>query len=351
MPNSKQTGKSQDEITIADVAQAAGVSISTVSRVLNEKPDVAESTRKRVMQVIDKLGYQPYVQVSERAVENTNQIALVYPLGEGRSSLFTQLELNFMIAASNAAMEEGFALQLITGALDAEGVIDLYRSRQVNGVILMEILADDPRVQALQSANLPFVIIGRTANNKGICYIDTDAEMEVVRAFQHLIELGHHHIGFIIAPEDGLTEERSPVIYYRQGYEKILRLHNIPRYSEVTGYSVLDSYHASLRLLENHPQITGIVTTRGVTADGIYRALREKNICVPGDFSVVGIAPSGIAGLLHPPLTSLDFPAYELGYRATKMLINRLEKESSVIEQTLVPTELTVRSSSGPARK
>ena len=198
MPPFEPEADEQSEINIADVAKAAGVSISTVSRVLNNKPDVAKKTRARVQRVINELGYTPYVQTVQQS--KTNTISLHYPLQSQTRLEVTDIELDFILGASSAAGEENFALNLLTRDLSAPELLDLYRTGQLRGMILMETTLEDWRVQLLRGSDCPFVMIGRCADNKDLSYIDLDLEGAVIQAFEHLIALGHRQIGFMGFP-------------------------------------------------------------------------------------------------------------------------------------------------------
>ena len=135
------------EITIVDVAREAGVSVSTVSRILNDKPDVSEATRKRVKQVIEELEFRPHSQAQRLAAGKTRTIALLNPLDY---MFFSQLEMAFFAGASNAAGEEKYFFNLITTPIEEMDLLGLYRSSQVDGVILMEIMMEDRRVNSLR---------------------------------------------------------------------------------------------------------------------------------------------------------------------------------------------------------
>ena len=182
------------EITIAEVAQTAGVSVSTVSRILNDKPDVAEKTRQRVLQVIEELGYTPHIQAQRLAAGKSRTIALLYPVDYIE---FTRQEMGFISGVGKAFGEADFFLNLITTPVTERSLTNLYRSGQADGVILMEIDMHDWRVATLRERNYPFVMIGRSADNTGLQFVDLDQENVVITAFDHLVGLGHQQIGFL----------------------------------------------------------------------------------------------------------------------------------------------------------
>jgi DNA-binding LacI/PurR family transcriptional regulator len=339
----------QSEISIADVAKVAGVSISTVSRVLNNKPDVAQKTRARVQRVIDKLGYTPYVQTVQQ--NKTNTISLHYPLLSQTRLEVTDIELDFILGASSAAGEENYGLNLLTRDLSAPELLDLYRTGQLQGIILMETTLEDWRVQLLREYKYPFVMIGRCADNKDLSYIDLDLEGAVIQAFEHLIALGHQQIGFLSFPASVHQRNLSLAHRVQTGYERVVWQHKLPIYHRHVDYGVQHAYQAACDMLDEAPGLTAMVMAYSATVVGLLRALRERNRPVPEDFSIVGVGPGKIANLLHPTLSSVDFPFHQVGYQAAKMLMHQIAEGPSGVQQILVPPQLIVRETSGPLQK
>lgn len=339
----------QLEISIADVAKAAGVSISTVSRVLNNKPDVAKKTRARVQRVINELGYTPYVQTVQQS--RTNAISLHYPLLSQTRLEVTDIELDFILGASSAAGENNFALNMLTRDLSAPEMLDLYRTGQLCGIILMETTLEDWRVKLLRDSDCPFVMIGRCADNQGLSYIDLDLEGAVIQAFDHLITLGHRQIGFLGFPTSTRERKLSSANRVQIGYERVVLQNNLPVFHRHVDFGVQYAYQAACDLLDEVPGLTAIIMAYSATAVGLIRALQDRNRSVPQDFSIVGIAPGKIANLIHPALTSVDFPLYQVGYQAAKMLMQQIAEGTSGVQQILIPPQLIVRETSGPAPK
>ena len=162
--NNESKGNAAD-LTINDIARLSGVSVSTVSRILNDKPDVALQTRQRVQQVMDDLGYSPHTLAQRLAVRRSRSIALVFPLRDsaGRAEVAT-----FIVKAALAAEAENYLFSLVAAPATESRLLSLYRSAQVEGVILMEIHMTDWRVELLKQYGYPFVMIGRTADNTGL---------------------------------------------------------------------------------------------------------------------------------------------------------------------------------------
>src|SRR5262249_54590296 len=134
-----------NEFTIADVARAAGVSISTVSRILNGRQDVAASTRERVQRVIEEMGYTPHAQAQGLRAGKTRNIALLFPMKYPGEPLYNSLELDFVLGAAAAAGERGYFFNLLPMPVTPESLLALFRGGQVDGAVLMQIHAQDWR--------------------------------------------------------------------------------------------------------------------------------------------------------------------------------------------------------------
>jgi DNA-binding LacI/PurR family transcriptional regulator len=343
-------GPEAAEITIADVAKAAGVSISTVSRILNNKPDVAEETRRRVEQVIEELRFMPHSLARRLAAGKTHTVALLYPFDQPGSLV----ELDFIVGAATAAGEEGYFFNLMMSPVTENNLFDLYRSAQVDGVILLQVHLQDWRVDLLREHNYPFVMIGRCADNTGLSFLDLDFENVIPVVFDYLVELGHRWIGFLNYPPAGASfmpqGDYGPAVRAREAYEQALQKHGLaPIYRQVD-FAEQDVTKTTLEILEEQPNLTAIFIADGARTVGVIRALHQQGREVPDDVSVVGIATDRLAELVMPPLTANSFPSHAMGYRAVKMLISKLRQESLETEQVLIPPKLIVRKSTGPAR-
>ena len=188
--------------TIRDVAREAGVSVATVSRVINNKPDASSEARRRVEEAIDKLGYARSTQWRQLTTGKTRAISLLFPHAETSPS---HIYLDFITGVTTACEERDYRLDLITRDIDTAALVDLYRSSKSDGTILMKVQLDDWRVDLLREMNLPFVMIGHTDSSVGASYIDYDFEAAVHDGLAHLVSLGHRHVAFVspTPPRDG----------------------------------------------------------------------------------------------------------------------------------------------------
>ncbi|MBK9123615.1 MAG: LacI family DNA-binding transcriptional regulator [Chloroflexi bacterium] len=338
------------DLTIVDIAREAGVSVTTVSRILNGKPDVAQRTRNRVLDVIKRTGFTPHAQAQRLRAGSTRTIAVVFPLSEPHSMQnITQLELNFMLGAATAAGEENYFINLLSTPMTPETLLGLYKGNIVDGLVLMEISMQDWRVELLREHRLPFVMIGRTDDNTGLDYVDLDLDDAVENAFDYLVGLGHSNIGFLTYGAVPLNRGLGPAVRSMQGYENAVGKHNIPALYRHVGYAVQDAIEACEDLFAQEPGLTAAVTVLDTMAIGCMRALHDRGMAVPDDFSLVGITSENLAQMVVPALTSIDFSASGMGYTAVKMLIERLQDAESEPKQLLMSAQLIERDSTGSA--
>jgi len=334
-------------VTLQDVAKEAGVSMKTVSRVVNKEKNVAMETRQRVSQTIQELGYVPHIQAQRLASGRTRSIVLHYPLSNP-ILLSNLIEMNFITGVALGAAEEEYYFSLMTGPLTSGGLMKLCRGAQADGLVLMQIAVQDWRVEFLRENNYPFVMIGRSGNNNGLSFIDLDFEHAVVEAYAHLISLGHQHIGFLTYPEDWRVKGLGPAVRALQGFKIAVEKFKVASLYRECLQTVERACWATKSLLKENPRITAFVTTHNTLAVGAITALQEMNRKVPDDCSIVGVPIDDGSELIIPPLTGIEWSGHEIGHQAAKMLIRELKGIDTGPEQILVPPKLKRCNSTAP---
>jgi DNA-binding LacI/PurR family transcriptional regulator len=330
--------------TIRDVAKMANVSVATVSRILNNKPDVSGETRQKVLDVIDELGYARSLQWKQITSGKTKVITLHYPYVLAISN---QVSLHFITGVTRACEEHGYSLHLVTQSFSENRLLDFYRTNQSDGLILMEIRTDDWRVDLLRQKKLPFVMIGRCEKNDGVSFVDFDFESAMTVAIRHLVDLGHRNIAFVSAITDPKENHYGPSVRALNGYEKACAHYHIPRLYCEAANGFENVKLATLNILRKHPEITAIVTIFDTAMAGISSAIHSLGLKIPEDVSFVGLGDEQGTELTSPSLTVLDFPASFMGYEAAKILIHDLENGTKTVKQILVEPKLVIRSSTG----
>ena len=348
MPKRKAHSQSENRgVTIADVARAAGVSVPTVSRILNNKQYVAEETRQRVEEVIRTLGYAPHTQARRLRGGASMTFALHYPI-ESPHELSSVIETPYITGAAAAASEREYFLNFLVSQLTPETLLNMYRSNQIDGIILLQVCMEDWRINLLREHDYPFVMIGRCADLEGLTFIDLDFESAMLRAFDHLAELGHRNIGFLTYPETWRKTGIGPAVRSLEGYEQALNDFGLRScYREIGLNSVEEGFEGTNDLLQENPDLTAIITVSHLTAAGSIKALTQYGRSVPQDCSVMAIGFGGdFASVLTPSLTTLEWSPYEVSYQATLMMTEALRQEELPPQQVLVPPRLVVRESS-----
>ena len=336
--------------TIIDIAKASGVSVSTVSRILNDKPDVAEDTRERVLNVIKDFQFAPQAPWQQLKSGKSHFITLHYPKNPDRIHMIN----SFVIGAAMACEQNNYSLNLVVSPLDETSLLTFFRSGQTDGMILMEILMQDWRVELLRQNNFPFVMIGHCENNSGLSYVDPDVEAGVKVAMEHLVELGHRQIAFISAepywfPGKKNVNRLGSTAWAVKAYKQTCEQYELPVICEQVQIAKESIENRVLRILARNPYITAIITVQETVVGGIIKAVQKRGLVIPEDISIVGSASGEMAELTAPPLTTVNYPAEATGFQAAKMLIEQLEGYQDGEKQILIPLELIVRGSTSTA--
>jgi DNA-binding LacI/PurR family transcriptional regulator len=330
--------------TIVDLAAASGVSVATVSRILNDKPDVAEETRARVLRVMDEIGFAPQSAWRQIRSGRTRLIAVHRP------EEFNPPAYRLLIAASLGVEDAGYSINIITRTLSDGDLLRIFRSRQADGMILLEIQADDPRAETLRREGFPFVMVGHRAENAGISFADLDIEHGIGVALEHLVALGHREIAFLAIAPVVRDKVYGFATWALEGYEhSCARLGLAP--ISASGSASIDAMSAAAtRLLDDHPNVTAVVTPQEQSTVGLLRACHARGVTIPGDLSLIAMIGDSLAELATPPLTTIDFPAQELGRTAAQLLVDRLDSGDAGPRQVFVRPGFTVRGTTASPR-
>jgi DNA-binding LacI/PurR family transcriptional regulator len=334
--------------TMQDVAKKAGVTLSTVSHTLSGKRPVAEETRQRVLQAMKDLDYHPNELARRLAHGKSKIIGLLFPK---LSKDLSNMQLEFVYGALEAAEKYNYALQFWTSPVDDNEILKFAHESLVEGLILMEITLKDVRCEKLQEIGFPFCMIGHMADSGNIGYVDLDIEYVACSAVEYLVQLGHRYIAYLGYPDDLLKKGYGPAVHALEGYRAAIRKAGLSEFYFPVGASSHQGYKTVQGLLANHPEVTSIVTLNEVAIPGMYQAIAEAGLKIPDDFSVVASASARRAESLIPKLTTIDFPAYEEGQLAVETLIKTLTHPEKPPSQKLLRTKLIIRESSGPCPK
>lgn len=331
--------------TMAEIASRAGVALSTVSYVLSGKRPVSQKMRERVMAAIEELDYRPHGPARALASGASHTIALFMPSPQWP---LLPIHQTFVAGATQATSAADYALLLSTAATDPEAIAQVVARGRADGVILMETLLDDARVRRLEEEGHPFVLIGRTREVHDISFVDMDFGAAVETALDHLARLGHTCVALLNFPPELLEAGLTAAHFARGRFAKRAQDLGVRGIHLPCSHEPHEAFTVAARLLRADPECTAAITT-GWQFTGLLSALRAADKRVPDDFSLVGVIAAQFAEMLTPSLTGIEWPAFQAGRMAAEILIERLTSQNAPARQILVPAELVVRESTGPA--
>jgi LacI family transcriptional regulator len=327
--------------TIADVAKKAGVSIATVSRVINATVSVAPKTADRVHAAIEELAFVPTSAARTLASRRTNTIGLIFP--EISGAFFSPM----VRGIEATAREVGFDLLIhVTEETHRNpSARRLLGEHNTDGLLIFTDSLDDAEIIRLHKAGLPLVLMHQTAEDLNIPTITIENKDGAVRIVDHLIEVhGRRRIIYLRGParhEDSVWRER--------GYRESLEAHGIsfdPALIAAGEFSHEIARNSMLDIISRKVDFDAVFCGDDDSALGVLTALQESNLLVPNDVAVVGFDDVPFAPFLSPPLTTVRAPIEQVGVEAVKQLV-RLIRGEPADPLTLLPTELVIRRSCG----
>jgi DNA-binding LacI/PurR family transcriptional regulator len=332
---------------MADVAKLAGVSLSTVSHALSGKRPISAEVKQRIFQAIDELGYQPHMLARALATKQTRTIALLYP---SLTSEVVGPQLEFVSGVLQATNEYNYGLLLWTAPDGDQELPRLLRQGMIDGLVLMEVRLDDPRVRLLREHNYHFTMIGHgdKGENENLNFVDLDFVYAVQTCVSYLAELDHKRMALIGPSEQLYKQKVGYVVRAVEAYYQALEQHGLEGSFVFCDAQAQAGYEATFSLLSHDSPPTGLIVLNPWIIGGIMRAIHERGLLVPSDISLVGILSPLMAEMSVPPLTGIDFPYKTLGYRSAELLLRQLTGEKVNVQEQLQP-KLTVRRSSGQA--
>jgi DNA-binding LacI/PurR family transcriptional regulator len=329
---------------LAEVAKKAGVSEATVSRVLNGKPGISDTTRATVLTALDVMGYERPTQLRG---ERARLVGLVLP--ELENPIFPALAE----VVGGGLAQRGFTAVLCTrtmGGLSEADYVEMLLERQVSGMVFAggqyaEADAPHEHYTRLLDLRLPVVLVNAAAERLDFPRVSTDDAVAIEQAFGHLVSLGHSRIGLILGPGDHVPSRRK-----LDAFEAAAARAGVPFDPDLvqrTMFSLEGGQAAAAKLIKR--EVTGIVCASDPMALGAIRAVRRAGLRVPTDISVVGFDDSAFMSCTDPPLTTVRQPIEAIGRAAVAMLVGQIDGIAVTAEELFFEPELVVRGSTAPA--
>lgn len=326
--------------SIKDVAEAAGVSTATVSRVLSNGLHVRHEVRERVMAAVERLGYRPNLVARSLRSQQSNTIGLI--VSDIRNPFFTSISR----AVEDTAYEQGYSIVLCNTDENPEKeaiYLNLMRDTSVAGIIISP-TRQTPTNFTGPNLPIPTIAIDRSIPNADVDAVLLDNVDAAYRLTTHLIDQGYQRIGI-------LSSEMSTGLDRQLGYEKALRAHSRTLRSDYMKYvppKIETGYAATLKMLDLPEPPDALFTINSLLAAGALQAIRERNLTIPDDIALVTFDETTWATLVQPAITLIAQPTYEMGKTAAELLIQRIADPTRPTRQVILKGQLLVRGSSAP---
>jgi LacI family transcriptional regulator len=338
MPQTQQT-------TMKRIASELGVSVTTISKVLNHHGDISEATRDRVLAKIEELGYQRNAVARSLTLRRTHTIGVVIP------DLMHSFFVEIIAGIEPVASVRGFGLLLCSSGEDPgkeRSELEMLRSRQVDGIVLASAHGseNDDLLRQLTGGGTGLVMIDRDDHPKVDCHrVLTDDERVGTLATVHLLDHGRKAIAHIGGPAIVHAKRRE------RGWREALKARGIRAASDwfvQAGFMESDGYRGMKRLLTVRPRIDAVFAANDPAAIGAMKAIWEAGLRVPEDIAIVGVGDIALGDLLRVPLTTVSWSRKDQGLNAAELLLNGLEgDEGDPPRRVIIPPRLVVRESCG----
>ncbi|MEV4776194.1 LacI family DNA-binding transcriptional regulator [Microbacterium sp. LWH12-1.2] len=323
-------------VTIADVARAAGVSISTVSYVMSGKRTISQDTKERVESAIDALEYRPHASARSLASRSTSVIGLQAPL---RSGVDVHVVMEIVAGIVREARVHQYDILLLTSD-DGEGLRRATGASMVDALLLMDVESDDPRIATLRDLSAPSVLIGLPRGAEELTCVDFDFESAGRAAAERLIALGHRRVALLGSPREVIDRRTSYAERLSTGFLAVCAERGVP-----ATVHPCPTTHESVEVLDavlaEHPDVTGLfIHNEGALAHLAARAATAEGL------QAIALCPADTARTVPTLADSIDLPAEGLGIAATQALMALLAGESTPKVRLLPPVLASSRQES-----
>ncbi|OEH91795.1 catabolite control protein A [Bacillus solimangrovi] len=328
-------------ITIYDVAREANVSMATVSRVVNGNPNVKPSTRKKVLEAIDQLGYRPNAVARGLASKKTTTVGVIIPdissiffaeLARGIEDIATMYKYNIILSNSDQNKEK--ELHLLNTML----------GKQVDGIVYMGGNITQEHVEEFKKSPVPIVLAATMEKNEEVPSVNINYEEAAFSAVQSLIEKGHKRVAFVAGPVNDAISSEMKLVGYKRALENagIAFDDNLVSHADYTYDSGLES---AQNFLELDDKPTAIFVATDEMALGVIHGVQDRGINIPEEIEVIGFDNTRLAVMVRPQLSTVVQPMYDIGAVAMRLLTKYMNKENVEEHIVVLPHRIEYRDS------
>lgn len=336
--------------TIKDIARECGVSLSTVSLVLNNNPRISEKTRKRVWAAVRRHGYQPNVQARNLASRTSHTLSVVVP---HLNHVFADIYFGEIVSGIyDYAVGQNYKIMLDvanSSFIGNEEYLNLLKSRRADGMLFIASSVDDTYLRVFDNSPYAFLLVNHYYPGTRINFLAVDYKHSAQQAADHLLDLGHRHLG-LIAGVNTHTGRDFRDAFIARCLERGLDTKNVVWTAGGRDWSQEEGFEAARILLEKHPHLTAIMAGNDRMAIGAMRYVHTQGLSVPNDISIMGVDDISQAAFTTPGLTTIRHNLYQMGRLACERLLALFRKEIMACHEYLT-SALVIRESTAPVRK
>lgn len=328
------------EITIKDVAKRANVSVATVSRVMNGRDRVSDATRKKILKIIDELNFVPNTMAASMVNKKTNMLSVVVP--EIQNPFYTAV----IGGTVEVAKKEGFFTLVVStngDEAEEEEFLESFLGKNVDGIIL---IGTHKEAEFYRSIRKPTILVDRYINDCGHDGVLIDNFRGAYEAVKYFTEYGHERIAIIDGAHD-FNDGKDRYWGYRQAMHES-GLTPDPNYHKQGDWTEEDGYRFTMELLKSGEPPTAIFAANNVICTGAIKAIRDMNLRIGEDVSLIGFDENELARFVRPQVTVVGRPTSEMGLQAAEMLIQKIRgapAEQTKLKKVVLDVELIKRGS------
>lgn len=326
-------------VTMKDLAEKAGVSVVTVSRALNDKPDINPRTKEMILRLARESNFSPHALARSLVTKKTKTIGIIIP--SNTDAFYAEV----VGGISQESRERGYSVILSTSHDSADEELNEMRmlfEKRVDGMLVYPAQEDDRYIEVLRNSPIPFVFLNRHVDQLNCDYVINDNVYGAHSAVDHLLKNGYRDITYICAKPTA-SSGRERILGCRQAFnengidEELLDIVTCDE-------TIKCCYDFVLEALQSKRKMDAIFAWDDRLAIGVIKALLESGVRIPEDIAVVGYDDIEISAYLYPPLTTVQQPTFQIGERATRILLDKLESDRDTgIQQIVLKPKLIVR--------